>query len=279
MDSQERSTFSHTNRSDGRPWYHDPRFNSYWKHHHEVFSWFDHHKLLAENQQKSNEEWSKHCQQVMQMWWWQCMQYSMSQMPNPHPFVQEQPRRQPPIHTFKVPGPPVRVKTKVKPAVSPVNQLNQSKRSRKRATSKSSRKERKRRNRSRSASARRRSEQEEEDEEEDMFCDINIDEDLLKFLSVSAKHRKERDARKKEDAKEGNCNEHAMDFDTSCKGTSAAPKERPGLRRTAEMKMLYGKGAAMIHGMETAMQLTFDRNVDIKQPRPWPNLPIHIKFE
>ena len=56
------------------------------------------------------------------------------------------------------------------------------------------------------------------------------------------------------------------------------PSERPGARRTSEMKALYGRGAAMIHGMETAMQLTYDRNCDVKQPKLWPHLPFNIKF-
>ena len=63
------------------------------------------------------------------------------------------------------------------------------------------------------------------------------------------------------------------------KATVRPPSERPGVKRTAEMKLLYGKGAAMIHGMETAMQLTFDRNCDMKQPKLWPHLPLNIKFD
>jgi len=45
-----------------------------------------------------------------------------------------------------------------------------------------------------------------------------------------------------------------------------------------EMKMLYGRGSAMIHGMETAMQLTFNRNCDRKQAKMWPQIPLKIKF-
>ena len=62
-------------------------------------------------------------------------------------------------------------------------------------------------------------------------------------------------------------------------GSSLAPREQVGARRNNEMKMLYGKDAAMIHGMETALQLNFNRNCDLKQPQYWPNLPINIKFE
>ena len=63
------------------------------------------------------------------------------------------------------------------------------------------------------------------------------------------------------------------------RATTEAPKEQPGTKRTNEMKMLYGKGAAMIHGMETALQLTYDRNLDLRQPKLWPHLPLNIKFD
>lgn len=60
--------------------------------------------------------------------------------------------------------------------------------------------------------------------------------------------------------------------------TVEAPSERPGVRRTAEMTKLYGKGAAMIHGMETAVQMSYDRTMDIHQPKFWPNMPLKIVF-
>ena len=60
--------------------------------------------------------------------------------------------------------------------------------------------------------------------------------------------------------------------------TVSAPTERPGVRRTAEMTKLYGKGAAMIHGMETAIQMSYDRTADIQQPKYWPNMPLKIVF-
>uniref|UniRef100_A0ACB8FIP7 Uncharacterized protein n=1 Tax=Sphaerodactylus townsendi TaxID=933632 RepID=A0ACB8FIP7_9SAUR len=44
------------------------------------------------------------------------------------------------------------------------------------------------------------------------------------------------------------------------------PTEKPGERRLAEMKKLYGVGASKIQAMETTMQLSFDRNCDKKQP-------------
>lgn len=57
---------------------------------------------------------------------------------------------------------------------------------------------------------------------------------------------------------------------------SLPPSERPGERQGAEMKKLYGEDAAKIQGMETAMQLTFDRNCDKKQPKYWPVIPLKL---
>lgn len=60
--------------------------------------------------------------------------------------------------------------------------------------------------------------------------------------------------------------------------STSAPTERPGVLRAQEMQQLYGPGAAMIHGMETAMQLAFDRNTDRSGSKLWPHLPLNIQF-
>ena len=52
------------------------------------------------------------------------------------------------------------------------------------------------------------------------------------------------------------------------------PSERPGERRQAEMKRLYGDSAAKIQAMEAAMQLSFDKHCDRKQPKYWPVIPL-----
>lgn len=62
----------------------------------------------------------------------------------------------------------------------------------------------------------------------------------------------------------------------SLRSSAAPPSERPGERRKAEMKKLYGKDAAKILAMEAAMQLTFDRNCDLKQPKYWPVIPLKL---
>lgn len=59
------------------------------------------------------------------------------------------------------------------------------------------------------------------------------------------------------------------------RGRSALPPaERPGERRQAEMQRLYGASAAKIQAMETAMQLSFDKHCDRKQPKYWPVIPL-----
>lgn len=52
------------------------------------------------------------------------------------------------------------------------------------------------------------------------------------------------------------------------------PAERPGERRRAEMRHLYGASAAKIQAMEAAVQLSFDKHCDRKQPKYWPVIPL-----
>jgi gem associated protein 8 len=54
------------------------------------------------------------------------------------------------------------------------------------------------------------------------------------------------------------------------------PQKQVGLQRTQAMKLMYGEAAPMILGMETAMQLSFDRNCDLRQPKLWPNIPLKM---
>lgn len=54
------------------------------------------------------------------------------------------------------------------------------------------------------------------------------------------------------------------------------PRKQVGLQRTQEMQLMYGKASPMILGMETAMQLSFDRNCDLRQPKLWPHIPLRL---
>lgn len=108
--------------------------------------------------------------------------------------------------------------------------------------------------------------------------DMEITDEMLDFFAHSYKHKQEREASKK--VKEGGKEVKHVNIEESeeKERTEEAPAERPGSKRTKEMRLLYGKGAAMVHGMETALQMTFDRNIDVLQPRLWPNMPLRIVF-
>ncbi|CAH1777070.1 unnamed protein product [Owenia fusiformis] len=118
------------------------------------------------------------------------------------------------------------------------------------------------------------------DTEEQIY---EITEELKSFFETTKLHkesrRKEKAAMRKSEKEEPN--EYVNIEKATMKSqhaTTSAPTERPGARRTSEMRQLYGKSAAMIHGMETAIQLTYDRNCDIVQPKLWPNMPLNISF-
>ena len=51
------------------------------------------------------------------------------------------------------------------------------------------------------------------------------------------------------------------------------PSEKPWEQRPAEMKRLYGNSAPQVLAMEAAVQLSFDKRCDRKQPKYWPVTP------
>jgi len=110
--------------------------------------------------------------------------------------------------------------------------------------------------------------------------EMEITEEMLEFFATSQKHKMERDIQKQEmDQEQEDVHINIEQVVSGQQAPSAsAPKEQPGLRRTEEMKVLYGADAPMIHGMETALQLTFDRITDKCQPKLWPNMPLKINF-
>ncbi|KAM6945505.1 gem-associated protein 8 [Aplochiton taeniatus] len=113
-----------------------------------------------------------------------------------------------------------------------------------------------------------------EEEEEEIECDVSnmeITDELRQYFAQTEKH--------KEDLKKQQQEEPHVPADRAMHSawrSDLPPTERPGERRGAEMKKLYGQDAARIQGMETAMQLTFDRNCDRKQPRYWPVIPLKL---
>ncbi|KAF6040393.1 GEMIN8 [Bugula neritina] len=107
--------------------------------------------------------------------------------------------------------------------------------------------------------------------------EVNLNDEYLEFMLQSARHRKERDAKKSKEDKE------RMEVDS--KGTLinddvriAPPTEQPGMRRTHEIKLLYGSQSDKVHGIETSQQLCFQQACDKLKPVPWPNIPLRLTF-
>lgn len=122
---------------------------------------------------------------------------------------------------------------------------------------------------------------EESSSDSEIECDVSnmeISEELRQYFAQTEKHREEL---KKQQQMEAEQQESYVPADQDLHGVSwrssaAPPSERPGERRAAEMKKLYGEDAPKILAMEAAMQLTFDRNCDLKQPKYWPVIPLKL---
>ncbi|XP_053160960.1 gem-associated protein 8 isoform X2 [Hemicordylus capensis] len=118
------------------------------------------------------------------------------------------------------------------------------------------------------------------DDEEAIEYDLSnmeITEELRQYFEQTEKHREEL---RKQQQLEAEHQEMYVDADhdlhLSTGRSAQPPAEKPGERRMAEMKKLYGVGASKIQAMETTMQLSFDRNCDKKQPKYWPIIPLKL---
>lgn len=124
-------------------------------------------------------------------------------------------------------------------------------------------------------------EEEESSSDEDIECDVSnmeISEELRQYFAQTEKHREELKRQQQMEAEQQDSYVPA-DQDlrrATYRSSVAPPSERPGQRRAAEMKKLYGKDASKIMAMEAAMQLSFDRNCDLKQPKYWPVIPLKL---
>ncbi|XP_067357861.1 gem-associated protein 8 isoform X2 [Channa argus] len=122
---------------------------------------------------------------------------------------------------------------------------------------------------------------EESSSDSELECDVSnmeISEELREYFAQTEKHREELKKQQQMEAEEQDSYVPA-DQDlrsVSRRSTAGPPSERPGERRRAEMQKLYGKDAAKIMAMEAAMQLNFDRNCDLKQPKYWPVIPLKL---
>ncbi|NWU94586.1 GEMI8 protein, partial [Upupa epops] len=116
---------------------------------------------------------------------------------------------------------------------------------------------------------------ESEDEIEYDLSNMEITEELREFFAQTERHREELRRQQQLEA-ENQYVDADQDLHRRTERSVQPPSERPGERRMAEMKKLYGAEAAKIQAMETALQLTFDRNCDKKQPKYWPIIPLKL---
>ncbi|XP_075997941.1 gem-associated protein 8-like [Genypterus blacodes] len=122
---------------------------------------------------------------------------------------------------------------------------------------------------------------EESSSDSEVECDVSnmeITDELRQYFAQTERHREEL---KKQQQIEAEQLEVYVSADqdlrrVSWRNSTAPPSERPGERRGAEMMKLYGEDATKIQAMETAMQLNFDRNCDLKQPKYWPVIPLKL---
>ncbi|NXM07033.1 GEMI8 protein, partial [Tyrannus savana] len=127
--------------------------------------------------------------------------------------------------------------------------------------------------------AERDSEMEEDSESEGEIeydlSNMEITEELRQFFAETERHREELRRQQQLEAEDPYV-EADQDLHRRTERSVEPPRERPGERRMAEMKKLYGADAAKIQAMEAAMQLIFDRNCDKKQPKYWPIIPLKL---
>ncbi|XP_063999168.1 gem-associated protein 8 [Pogoniulus pusillus] len=107
------------------------------------------------------------------------------------------------------------------------------------------------------------------------LSNMEITEELRQFFAQTERHREELRRQQQLEA-ELQYVEADQDLHKRTERSVQPPAERPGERRMAEMKKLYGAEAAKIQAMEAAMQLIFDRNCDKKQPKYWPIIPLKL---
>ncbi|XP_041066629.1 gem-associated protein 8 [Carcharodon carcharias] len=120
----------------------------------------------------------------------------------------------------------------------------------------------------------------ETDSDSEIECDVSnveITEELRQYFRQTEKHQEELKRQQQyDDEQQAKYVLADRDFHSTTGRTIQPPAERPGERRLVEMKRLYGDEATKIQGMETAMQLLFDRKCDKKQPKYWPVIPLKL---
>ncbi|XP_013774872.1 gem-associated protein 8-like isoform X1 [Limulus polyphemus] len=105
--------------------------------------------------------------------------------------------------------------------------------------------------------------------------EMEITEDMMAFFEHSARHKAELALKKdRQGMEEEYCvNLENLSVAGPLQRSTLPPALQPNSKRIEEMTELYGKAAQTIYGMETSLQLTFDKFCDLKQPKLWPNIP------
>lgn len=122
--------------------------------------------------------------------------------------------------------------------------------------------------------------------EDKVDIEMELTPEMAEFFKKSAEHRKYRDEQKHVVRNFDDMHKFEKEYQDLSKVTSfqrtptiETPRVRPNHTRSLDMQRLYGEaGSQMIVAMETAIQLSFNRNRDRHQAKHWPALPINIQF-
>lgn len=114
---------------------------------------------------------------------------------------------------------------------------------------------------------------------EGVECDVSnmeITQELRDYFAQTERHQEERKRQQllEEKRLEDYVNaDHDLYYNRPRRSVEP-PNERTWERRLTDMRRLYGDSAAKIQAMEAAMQLSFDKHCDMKQPKYWPVIPL-----
>ncbi|XP_051024793.1 gem-associated protein 8-like [Acomys russatus] len=121
-------------------------------------------------------------------------------------------------------------------------------------------------------------EKQESESDDEVECDLSnmeITDELRQYFAETERHREERRRQQRLDEEHlGGYVNADHDLYYSCHQSVEPPSEKPGARRQAEMKHLYGDSAPKILAMEASIQLNFDKKYDRKKPKYWPVIPL-----
>ncbi|KAK0175465.1 hypothetical protein PV327_009213 [Microctonus hyperodae] len=103
-------------------------------------------------------------------------------------------------------------------------------------------------------------------EEDDQNLEFHVDEEMMKFLEQSIRHKMElKRIRKCEDDKLINDQKNSINIESG---------EAIINQRINDAKLLYGAASLRILAMETAVQASIDQHKDRAKPHYWPNIPL-----